>query len=276
MAKLESDRHIPNALLWSARSTVRPFSNLELGASWSIQWGGDGQPNSPKDFFKALASQEECSNGEEQCDPAQNTKLGNQIAGFDLRWNERIFDTPVSFYAQVVGEDSANSLPTDKAYIYGIDTSINIATIPVRIFVEYTETDVACTGNPNSLNCYYEHGTYRTGYRYQGRTIGSTFDNDANMVTVGIIGSTEEMHHWSGKLRFGELNKDNIDVAFDSTSIGNTVSKVAEDLVELELIYQRPVFRGMLSLQTQISHSTFINDSSDTDVNVSARWDYRY
>jgi len=276
MAKLESDRYVPNALLWSARSTIRPFSNLELGASWSIQWGGDGQPNSPKDFFKALASQEECVNGEAECDPSLITKLGNQIAGFDLRWNERIFDTPVSFYAQVVGEDSANSLPTDKAYTYGIDTSLNIATIPVRIFVEYTETDVACGSNPNSLNCYYEHGTYRTGYRYQGRTIGSTFDNDANMVTVGIIGSTEEMHHWSGKLRFGELNKDNLDVAFDSASIGNTVSKVAEDLVELELIYQRPVFRGMLSLQTQISHSTFINDSSDTDVNVSARWDYRY
>lgn len=276
MAKLESDRYVPNALLWSARGTFRPFSNLELGASWSIQWGGDGQPNSPKDFFKALASQEQCVNGESQCDSSQITKLGNQLAGYDLRWNDRLFDVPFSFYFQVVGEDSASSLPTDKAYVYGADTTLNIADMPVRIFVEYTDTEVACGGDPDSLNCFYEHGTYRTGYRYQGKAIGSTFDNDASMVTIGIIGSTEEMHHWSGKLRFGELNSDNIDRGFNSALIGNTVSKVAEDLVELELTYQRPIFRGMLSIQTQISQSNFQDDSSDNDINISAQWDYRF
>ena len=276
MAKLESDRHVPNALLWSARSTFRPFSSLEIGASWSIQWGGDGQPNSAKDFLNAIRSQEECANGEAQCDPSLNTKLGNQLAGYDIRWHERLFDVPFSLYFQMVGEDSANTQPTDKAYVYGADTTLNIAEMPVRIFVEYTDTEVACSGNPNSLNCYYEHGTYRTGYRYQGKSIGSTFDNDANIVTIGIMGSTEEMYHWSGKLRFGELNSDNIDVAPTSTIIGNTVSKVAEDLVELELTYQRPVFRGMLTIQTQISHSNFIDDSSDNDVNISATWDYRY
>ena len=74
MAKLESDRSVPNALLWSTRSTIRPFTELEIGLSWSMQWAGDGQPSSIKDFLKSVSGQETCVNGASSCDPSLNTK----------------------------------------------------------------------------------------------------------------------------------------------------------------------------------------------------------
>lgn len=277
MAKLESERYVPNALLWSTRSSFRPLSNLEIGLNWSIQWGGNGQPHTLKYFWKALSSQSQCANGQNQCDPSLNTKLGNQLAGIDIRWSDRVFDVPFSIYGQTIGEDSVDYIkPADKAYVFGADITLNMSKIPVRIFAEYTDTEVACGTNANSLNCYYEHGTYQTGYRYHGKSIGSTFDNDAKIVTIGIIGSTEEMYNWSAKLRFGTLNSDNIDLSPNNPSAGNTVSEIAEDLIELELSYQRPIWRGMLSLQTQVSRSSYINDANTNDINLSARWDFRY
>jgi len=277
MARLETQRHVPNAMLWSMRGSFKPHPSLEIGGNWSIQWGGKGQPGSLKDFWKALSSQAQCANGQNECDPSMNTKLGNQLAGIDVRWNNSLFDIPFSLYGQTIGEDSVSYIkPADKAYVWGLDLTINIAQTSVRFFAEYTETEVACGTNPNSLNCYYEHGTYHTGYRYYGRAIGTTFDNDARIVTIGAIGSTRAMNHWSAKLRVGTLNSDNIDRAPEDPLLGNTVSQVAEELVEMELEYQRPMWKGMLSLTTQISHSSYITRNSENEFNLAVRWDLRY
>lgn len=277
MARLESERHVPHAMLWSTRATARPISQLEIGVSWSIQWGGDGQPNSLSDFIKALTSQQQCANGASTCDPSLNTKLGNQLAGFDVRWSDTLFDIPFSVYAQTIGEDAVDYIkPADKAYVFGVDTVLTWDRQSLRLYAEYTETQVACGGDPNSLNCYYEHGTYRTGYRYHGRALGTTYDNDAKVWTLGAIGQRRNKHRWHAKLRVAQLNSDNIDRAPTSTTIGNQVSKIAEDLTQLEIQYQLPLFNGMLSLGADISHSTYLEKSSDNEFNADLAWEYRY
>jgi hypothetical protein len=34
--------------------------------------------------------------------------------------------------------------------------------------------------------CFYKHETYQSGYCRYGRAIGSSFDSDAKMLTLGI------------------------------------------------------------------------------------------
>ncbi|NRA82578.1 MAG: capsule assembly Wzi family protein [Gammaproteobacteria bacterium] len=277
MAKLESERHIPNAMLWSTRATIRPISKLELGLSWSIQWGGDGQPNSLKDFLDAVTSKQECANGADVCDPSLNTKLGNQLAGFDIRWSDSIAGVPFSVYAQTIGEDAVNNIkPADKAYVFGIDSIFSIMEQPIRVFLEYTETEVACGKNPNSLNCYYEHTTYYTGYRYHQRAIGTTYDNDTIAWSLGFLGQFENGQQWRSILRIAQLNTDNIDRAPTSSMVGNQVSKIAEDLVQLELQYQWPMFSGLLTIGGDISHSSYIDKKSKNEGNANVAWEYRY
>lgn len=277
MARLETSRHVANAMLWSTRATARPLSQLEIGASWSIQWGGSGQPNSLKDFLKALTNQQQCANGASSCDASLNTKLGNQLAGFDIRWSDSLFDLPFSVYAQTIGEDAVNNIkPADKAYVFGLDTVFTIGSTPVRLFAEYTETQVACGDNPDSLNCYYEHGTYKTGYRYHRRAIGTTYDNDAKVWALGLIGQQSNQHQWTATLRMGELNGDNVDRAPASPLIGNQVSKVAEDIVQLELQYQLPLFDGLLSVGGDVSRSSFIDKETKNRFEADISWQYRY
>lgn len=270
MAKLESDRKVPNALLWSTRATARPFPSLELGASWSIQWGGNGQPNGLSDFFNALTSKPQCINGASSCDSALHTKHGNQLAGIDLRWTYPLFGKPVSLYAQTIGEDAVGFKPVDKAYTYGVDTSITLQHSSIRLYVEYTDTQVTCGSSESTyLNCYYNHSTYKTGYRYHGRSIGASLDNDSEAISVGFIGQTENNHQWHLKLMKAKLNSDGIDG-------GNLVTPIAEDLSQVDMEYQLPLFRGMLNLNVVAEHSTFQSKSSRNDFNVSASWEYRY
>lgn len=224
LGQLESERTVPDIKLWRTRFTFSPVKGLELGAAWSAMWGGGGQPNGFSDFIDILTFQEVCSNGAATCDPALNTKLGNHIAGFDLKYNFNLGDTPVSIYAQRVGEDAVDTYRvTDNANAFGISTYLAGA----KVYFETSDTNIDCANDgSNRTNCYYESGTYPDGYRHYQRAIGSTFDSDAKHFTFGgyYHPNSRDLIGW--QLSRIELNPD-----------GEKPSPVLTESVEEELWY---------------------------------------
>jgi len=99
LARLESNRVIPNALLFFARLVIKPLADFELGLSRTAQWGGAGRPRSAATFFRMLAGLDNV--GDDGTTSANEP--GNQLAGFDIRW--RIPYINSAFYAQLIGED---------------------------------------------------------------------------------------------------------------------------------------------------------------------------
>jgi hypothetical protein len=290
MAKLEENREVPDALMWSTRGTFRPFRGLELGASWSFQWAGEGQPSSFNDFFKAITGGQQCANGEPNCDPSNMTKLGNHIAGYDIRWSDTILDLPYALYFQAIGEDSPDGgLITDKADMYGIESRFTLFNQRVLANLEYTNTQVACnrSGKSPELNCFYEHDIYRSGYRYYHRTIGSTYDNDAQTLVATFLIQTTAGNNWQLKFRKTDLNTDNIDFYPDDIHLGNTVSQVAEDVLQFDGQYQFIALDSRFTLGVIVTNSKFENnkdislseDSNDkdgTDFDAYIKWEYRF
>ena len=241
MAKLESDRYIPDALIWSARGAIRPFRGLEFGASWSFQWAGEGQPSSMKDFFEILFGGLECANGDPTCDPELNTAQGNHLAGYDIRWSDSLFDTTYALYTQVIGEDGSPNagLITDKASLYGAELRFQLFEQNILANVEYTDTQVNCIdAEDTSLNCFYEHTlVYHSGYRYYRRAIGSTYDNDAETFVMTFLGQLTNGNNWQVKIRQAKLNTNGKDRFPDDVNMGNTVSKVAENILQIDSQY---------------------------------------
>lgn len=278
MAQLESSRVVPQAYLWGARGTFKPLPQLEIGASWTIMWGGEGQPSSISDFFKAVTGDTRCPLDTNPCEVSE-TKYGNQMAGFDVRWSGELLSQPLAFYAQTIGEDVTDYIkPADKGYIFGIETSLYWNEQRYKLIAEYNDTEVACTKGVETLNCYYEHFlTYESGHRYKGRALGSSFDNDSTGWTLGVLAQQANHHSWQAKVRILQLNTDNSDFHPDDPSLGHTVTKVAEDVLQLDLSYRLPLFKGMLTLGGDVSHSTIVEtDKSREDVNVFASWHYIY
>ncbi|WP_019028424.1 capsule assembly Wzi family protein [Colwellia piezophila] len=285
MAKLEESREVPDALMWSSRGTFRPLRGLELGASWSLQWAGEGQPSSMSDFFKAINGGQVC--GEPTCDPSLLTKLGNHIAGFDARWSDTIFDLPYAIYGQRIGEDSPDGgLITDKADLYGIETRFTLFDQRILANFEYTDTQVACDGDDPTLDCYYEHTTYLSGYRYYRRTIGSTYDNDAKTLVATFLIQTKAGNSWQLKFRKAQLNTDNSDRYPDDINMGNTVSQVAEDVLQFDGQYKFIAFDSRFTLGVIVTNSKFANNESNlssdnddedgTEFDMYMKWEYRF
>ena len=103
MGQLEEEREdAPNAQLFGMRATWKPHSRIEIGISRTAQWCGDGRPCDLDTFWDLLIGNDNDQSLEEQ--------PGNQLAGFDMRWS--LPWAPVAIYAQAIGEDEANFMPS--------------------------------------------------------------------------------------------------------------------------------------------------------------------
>jgi len=117
--QLEKERAIPNAQLLGMRVNFRPLKSLEIGISRTATWCGDGRPCDLDTFGKILIGQDNLGD-----DGATfENEPSNQLAGFDLRWTNFWFGTPVSIYAQMIGEDEAGGFPSRYLGQFGIEGS---------------------------------------------------------------------------------------------------------------------------------------------------------
>ena len=117
--QLEEERAVPNAQFFGMRLNFRPLKGLEFGLSRSAQWCGDGRPCGLDTFWDLLLGKDNIGDdgiGEEN-------EPGNQMAGFDVRWTNLWFETPVSLYGQMIGEDEAGGFPSRYLAQFGIEGS---------------------------------------------------------------------------------------------------------------------------------------------------------
>ncbi len=140
--QLESERAVPNAQFWGMRVNFRPLQGLEIGLSRSAQWCGDGRPCGFDMFWDLLLGKDNV--GDDGTTP--ENEPGNQMAGFDARWTNMWFGTPVSLYGQMIGEDEAGGFPSRYLAQFGIEGSgITRGQTSYRWFAEIagTSCDVA-------------------------------------------------------------------------------------------------------------------------------------
>ncbi|QYK01297.1 capsule assembly Wzi family protein [Shewanella psychrotolerans] len=267
---LEEERAVPDTLLWNFRGTLRPIQQLEIGFSWSTQFCGEGQECSFESVLKSITGQRDCRNaGEAGC-----TNYGNQVAGYDIRYSDTWFNVPIGLYYEQTCEDAKSAAPwdiVDCGHFGGVDTRFNFDSSQYKLFFEYTDTMVACGLDLNSFNCMYEHSDYKSGSRYYSRSYGSTYDSDANVYVLGLIGQFANSQGFTSLLRFAQLNK-------DGKTVNNSWAPQPrkEDLLMLEFSYRLPIWKGMMSLGGTVSQSEFEADESDTNATLFGSYEYRF
>ena len=265
LGQLESDRTIPDAKVWMSRFNFKPLRGLEIGASWVAMWGGQGQGNGIKDLFDVLTFQTKCANGEQSCDSELDTKTGNHLAGFDLKYSFSVLNLPLSIYAQRVGEDAADYYNiTDQADLFGISSYVWGS----RVYLEASDTNVACAGDGSTVtNCYYEHSDYQSGYRYYNRAIGSTFDSDAKMISLGL-----NKHFVDGDVLDIVLRR--VDLNEDGQRPSPVVNGKSEKLLQLSGFYQTNIANWQLKFGGQLTQSEVEQQDEETDTLIYAQLKY--
>ncbi|WP_025823620.1 capsule assembly Wzi family protein [Shewanella marina] len=276
LSMMEKERAVPKTLQWQMRASIRPIRQIEMGVSWTTQFCGEGQECDLSSWWKAISGGTSCMYGEANCGPNDQSKIGNQLAGWDIRYADTLFNVPVGVYLERTCEDSSGNMPWDIAdcgYLAGVDSRINYEQQQYKIFAEMTNTMVSCT-TPGEFSCFYEHvETYHSGSRYYKRALGSTYDSDAKVYVLGIIGQFQNSRGLTSLFRYAQLNKDGKFALFPEW----TPYQPQEDLLMWELSYRMPLLKGMLSLGGSVSKSDYIaTDDSKTRATVFTTYEYRF
>jgi hypothetical protein len=241
ISQMEHEREDIDAPLFMAwRIEIMPFKNIEIGFSRTAQFCGEQLHCDASSIFDMLIGHDNPGfNTTEENEP------GNQMAGFDLRWNSPIGNLPYAIYSQFIGEDVSSYVPAKYIAQYGIEVWKPMATGGlVQTFIEYsTTTCSASTSRGPYYNCAYNQGAFDVeGYRYRGRSIGYTADRDAENYALGVSYTADDSTLWTATARTSRLNRDGND------DVRNTVSSVAADYLALELGWKGRAFGEKLAV----------------------------
>ena len=267
LGELESDRAIPDTKLWRTRFNFKPFDSFEFGLSWAAMWGGQGYGNGFDDFIDVITFRPFCADGSETCDVELDTKHGNHLAGIDIKYSFNIFDTPSTFYVQTIGEDAKDFyMITDRVYLFGLTSYLWDS----KFYIETGDTTVGCNGfNESIKNCFYEHGDYQSGYRYYGRSMGSTFDSDARVTSIGM-----KKHFFEGEELHLQIDIANLNR--DGEKPSPVVKGDKEELLRLSGSYLMPFNRWSLKVGASLEQSDIDGETSESESLVFLEIGYQF
>lgn len=195
--QLEDYEAVPDTKLFGARLTASPWPWLEVGASRTFMWGGEGRPESFDSFKDAvLGTKDNGDTGKE--DPA------NQLGGFDARLNlAPLINVPAGVYAQYIGEDEAGALPAKNMYLAGVDYAADAYGKPYQLYAEYTDTRTS--GEIRGIS--YNHSTYTDGYYQQGYPLGYALGGDTESIAVGGRLWLDNRNFINAKVQHAKVNQ---------------------------------------------------------------------
>lgn len=272
--QLESDRVIAHARLLGARFSFRPWSHLELGLTRLAQWGGEGRPEGLDSLWNVIIGRDngDTSGFKDGEDP------GNQIGGIDFRLGLPLQASSIGFYGQLTGDDEASGLPSKYAGLAGIDWATSFAGYSQRWIVEGTNTVAGGWFGEDRLLTTYEHSTYGTGLRYQGRNVASTWDRDADVLTVGAMQFFNNGHEVSLNYSNAELNQaGTLRPASLSPSLPVLALPEKSRVSVFSARWRFPVKGHRFTLSAQhFSHPLVTVAGELESSNIMAGWDYRF
>lgn len=258
--QLDDYSAVPDAKLVGLRLTAQPTSYLELGASRSIQWGGEGRPESFSSLWDAFVGNKD-NGGTGEADPS------NQVAGFDARLNlQPLFDLPASLYAQYVGEDEAGGLPAKSMYLAGVDYSSSLKNMPYQLYAEWVDTRT----NGNAKGISYNHSIYKDGYYQHGYSLGHALGGDGQMVSVGGHMRIDPLNRLNGRVLFAKVSQT------ERSALNNAAFPEQDELAALDVTWTHYLRPDMpLKINGWVSDSDLNGNDAGASIGIELPLDKR-
>jgi hypothetical protein len=226
-----SPEDAPDARLFGVRVTWKPHPRLEVGLSRSAQWCGEGRPCDLNTFVDLLAGNDNAESTEDQ--------PGNQLAGFDARWS--LPWAPVALYAQAIGEDEANGMPSKYIGLAGAEVWGGIGDRSWRAHVEYADTACAFYKSEPQFGCAYRNLIYTDGYQYRDRSFGHALDGDSRQLAAGFMLVEPDGSSWELAVQSADINR-------ESAHPVHSISLTAAKIHSADLYHRRALWGGELAI----------------------------
>ncbi|SFM83065.1 capsule assembly Wzi family protein [Marinobacter pelagius] len=269
--QFQDERVINNPKLIGMRFTFRPVQGLDIGLSRAIMFGGEGRPENASTIWDALIGKENGQQGE-GLDP------GNQLGSADIRYGFALGNQSLGLYAQMMGEDEAGAFPARKSWLLGADWTSGLFNTDQQWFLEYSNTTADDFLGDAMPNVTFEHSVYNTGYRHHGRNLASSFEGDAEAITLGAFQFFDNGTNLSASVSYAELNSDGqVRTVMPDPGVTYFIPAINEKVGVLQLGYGTPLPFGRLELNVRGTDKKIELVGGELDQwSASASWRYRF
>lgn len=175
------------------RVEISPARWLAVGASRTMQWGGEGRSNSLRSLWNALRGSDNVG----ASGVTAANEPGNQLAGFDIRASLHAIGVPVALHTQWIGEDEAGYLPSKYMASSGVEIWHASKRWRWRAVLEHVDTVVGV--HDEFPGTAYRHHIYRQGYTQRGRILGFSLGTDIRALVAQLHAFGDGP--WSASLR---------------------------------------------------------------------------
>ena len=269
MALLPDERVVNDAWQFGLRASFRPVRGLEIGLTRTALWCGDDRPCDLDTFADLVFGND---NRGVNIDPGDEP--GDQLGGFDVRW-ALPGGIPAAVYAQWIGEDGRPGGGLIGSWLRqgGVEAWGELGGVAHRSYFEVADTMCREGGlgfSDAKPDCGYEHGVYRTGYRYENRSMGHAGDSDSLTYSLGSTLVQSGGQTWNVLLRYMEINRVGLD-----PDARHTLSPSPVDVATLEISHVRDLAFGRLHAglgYTDVSSDSYFPDDG---VSVFLSWSSR-
>lgn len=199
LGQLQHDETAPGVRIFGLRVQAQPIHGLEIGLSRMFEWGGSGADASFSSFKDSLLG-----NGNNE---STGGAVSNEVAGFDAQYTGMLFGSPLSVYAQLIGEDEAGKLPSQYIGLVGARYQHRVDGMRVIWTIEAADTEshrLFGFGSGGKTGIAYRHETfYRDGFYHDGMPIAHYLGGDGKSQSAAVvIVPTEEAHGLRYMLRY--------------------------------------------------------------------------
>jgi hypothetical protein len=276
---LGNDTVPEDASLLGFRVDIRPLADLAIGFTRTAQWCGNDRPCDGSTFVDLVLGRD--NRGSSGID--QDNEPGNQLAAVDFRWHAPVIDGSWALYGQTVGEDEAGGLPSKLFGQGGLEfwgeLHGRLISGSWRAHLEYANTLARFTSSDPDYDVAYNHSIYRSGYRFEGRSLGAAADGDSELVSIGMVLVEDSAHSWNGLMRVGTINQRGNGRGRDAL---HSISPEELEIAAAQLSHKRTVRRGSLdlgaiSIGVGVQYwDNRVTGASDTDAHAFVTWTWDY
>lgn len=232
LGQFEGDREdAPDARFFGMRATWKPHPRLEIGLSRSAQWCGEGRPCGLDTFWDLFTGNDN--------DQPLAEQPGNQLGGVDFRWS--LPWAPLALYAQAIGEDEANKMPSKYLGLVGAEIWGGIGDRSWRAHLEYADTACSFYESEPQFGCAYRNDAYDDGYQYRDRVLGHAIDGDSRQLAAGLMLVNPGGDSWELAIQEADINREGLHPV-------NSVSLVPATIRSADLYHRRGFFGGDLRI----------------------------
>lgn len=157
-SRLEKQRVVPEPYFAGMRINFKPVPWIEMGASRAVMFGGKGRPKVDWNEFLTILGGKNLVGDKD---------TSNSVAAIDLRLRFP-FLAGAEIYGEYGGEDEAGHFLAATAWLAGVYLPRADPSGRLSLRVEYADLSKI----DNLAPPWYRHGTYRSGYTYEGRVMG--------------------------------------------------------------------------------------------------------